>query len=98
MKNSGLMKVRTMAPVTRRGFNLGALAAASSAALGAGFGAGSARAAGEVVFLGWQGYDEALFVGGFMEEKASSSRRPTSATTTRSSPSCGPAASAPSIS
>ncbi len=69
MKSSGLMKVRTMAPVTRRGFNLGALAAASSAALGAGFGAGSARAASEVVFLGWQGYDEALFVGGFMEEE-----------------------------
>ena len=69
MKKSGLMKVRTMAPVTRRGFNLGALAAASTAALGAGFGAGSARAASEVVFLGWQGYDEALFVGGFMEEQ-----------------------------
>ena len=69
MKSSGLMKVRTMAPVTRRGFNLGALAAASAAALGTGFGAGSARAAGEVVFLGWQGYDEALFVGGFMEQE-----------------------------
>ena len=69
MKNSGLMKVRTMAPVTRRGFNLGALAAASAAALGSGFGASSARAASEVVFLGWQGYDEALFVGGFMEEQ-----------------------------
>ena len=69
MKKSGLMKVRTMAPVTRRGFNLSALAAAGSAALGAGFGAGSARAASEVVVLGWQGYDEALFVGGFMEEQ-----------------------------
>lgn len=66
MSKSGLIRMRTMAPVTRRGFNAGLLAAAGMAAMGVGM--RSARA-GDVVFLGWQGYDEALFVGDFMDRE-----------------------------
>ena len=66
MSKSGLIKVRSMAPVSRRGFNAGLLAAAGLAATGIGM--RSARA-GDVVFLGWQGYDEALYVGDFMDNE-----------------------------
>ena len=66
MSKSGLIKVRTMAPVSRRGFNAGLLAAAGLAVTGIGM--RSARA-GDVVFLGWQGYDEALYVGDFMDNE-----------------------------
>ena len=66
MRQSGLMRVRSLAPVTRRGFNAGFLAAAGVAGLGLGT---RPALAGDVVFLGWQGYDEALFVDDFMDRE-----------------------------
>ena len=67
MSKSGLIRARTLMPVTRRGFNAGLLAVAGATAMG--IGSRGARAAGEVVFLGWQGYDEALYVDGFMDRE-----------------------------
>ena len=67
MSESGLIRVRSVMPVTRRGFNAGLLAAAGAAAT---LGLGSRRAfASDVVFLGWQGYDEALYVDDFMDRE-----------------------------
>ena len=66
MPKSGLMRVRSFGPVSRRGFNAGLMAAAGMAAVG--LGSREARAA-EIVFLGWQGYDEPLFVDDFMDRE-----------------------------
>ncbi len=67
MPRSGLIRVRSVMPVTRRGFNAGLMAAAGAAAT---MGLGSRSAfADDVVFLGWQGYDQPLFIDDFMDRE-----------------------------
>ncbi len=63
--NSGLIHIRSMM-MTRRGFNAGA--AGLGALAGTGLASRAAFAETEVTFLGWQGYDEGLFVDDFMAE------------------------------
>ena len=63
---SGLIRVRSMMPMNRRQFGMGAAGLGALAATG--LGARPARAATDVTFLGWQGYDEGLFVDDFMAE------------------------------
>ena len=62
MNNSGLMRVRTMMPLSRRDMMRGA-AAGALVAFGA---AGPAAAKTSVSLFGWQGYDEGLRVGDFL--------------------------------
>jgi spermidine/putrescine transport system substrate-binding protein len=61
--SSGVIRVRTMGRVSRRGFGLGAAALAAGA--WAGLRPGTAAAATDVTFLGWQGYDEGVLVDDF---------------------------------
>lgn len=63
---SGLIRVRSMMTMSRRRFGLGAAGLGALAATG--LAGRPARAATEVTFLGWQGYDEGLFVDDFMAE------------------------------
>lgn len=64
-RGTGLLRVRSVATIGRRGVLAGGAALAGLAALGA----GRARAQETTVtFLGWQGYDEGLKAGGFLEE------------------------------
>jgi spermidine/putrescine-binding protein len=58
MHRSGLIHVRSYAPVTRRHFLQGAAALGGLAA--AGLGPRLAHASTDITFLGWQGYDEGL--------------------------------------
>ena len=62
---NGLVRVRSGAPVTRRAFNNGMLAAGAAAAVGW---PGTSRAATSVNFMGWQGYEEGFAVDGFLEK------------------------------
>ncbi|MGF1625755.1 MAG: PotD/PotF family extracellular solute-binding protein [Alphaproteobacteria bacterium] len=63
---SGLIRVRSMMQISRRRFGLGTAAVGGLAA--AGLRPRRALAATDVTFLGWQGYDEGLFVDDFMAE------------------------------
>lgn len=63
MQNSGLIRIRSFAPITRRGFTGGTLAAL----LLAGF-SSRASAGTTVNFLGWQGYDEGLSIDDFLNK------------------------------
>jgi spermidine/putrescine transport system substrate-binding protein len=65
MASSGLIRVRSFAPVRRRRFLQGA-AAVGGLAMGGPFLSGSARADTSIVFLGWQGYDEGLTTEDFL--------------------------------
>lgn len=64
--DTGLVRIRQFAPMTRRTFGLGLLgsAAASLAQLGA----TPAGAATGVTFIGWQGYDEGINVNNWLAE------------------------------
>ncbi len=64
MKRSGLFRVRSYAPMTRRRFTQGALALGAAASLPW----RAARADATVTFLGWQGYDEGLLVNDFTKK------------------------------
>ncbi len=73
--NTGLVHLRTFAPMTRRGFAKGALAAGTLAAGALAAGAAAvglagreARAAEGVNYFGWQGYDLVPNAGGFMDQ------------------------------
>lgn len=63
VKGSGLIRVRSMMQMSRRRFGLGAAALGGLAAAGL---PRRAQAATDVTFLGWQGYDEGLFVDDFL--------------------------------
>jgi spermidine/putrescine transport system substrate-binding protein len=63
-RNDGLVRLRMPGGLSRRAFGIG-MAAASSLSLLA---PGSARAATEVNFMGWQGYEEGLAADGFLEK------------------------------
>lgn len=65
-RQSGLIKIRSMMRMNRRQFGLGAAAMGGLAATG--LQSRQAMAATDVTFLGWQGYDEGLFVDDFMAE------------------------------
>jgi spermidine/putrescine-binding protein len=65
VRGSGLIRVRSMMQLSRRQFGLGAAAMGGLAAAGL---PRRARAATDVTFLGWQGYDEGLFVDDFLAE------------------------------
>lgn len=67
MTNPGLIRVRTMMPMSRRDLMKGAAALGVSAA--AGFAAGGASAAGAVSMFGWQDYDAGLRVGDFLKRE-----------------------------
>lgn len=64
----GLVQYRGGAPLSRRAFNAGLLAAGGAAAAAPLWRPGLARAATAVNFMGWQGYEEAFAVGGFLDE------------------------------
>lgn len=64
MDESGLIRVRTLGTLSRRGFAAGLAGLGALAALRA----GAARAASTVTFLGWQGYDEPLVYDGFTKQ------------------------------
>jgi len=66
MDNSGLMRVRSYAPMTRRDFGRGMTAAAALAATG--LGSRQAAAATTVTMFGWQDYDAGLRVGDFLSK------------------------------
>lgn len=57
---SGIVRLRGSGGITRRQFTKGALAAGVATSL---LGGRSARAAAEVKFMGWQGYEEGLATG-----------------------------------
>lgn len=63
MNNTGLMRVRTMMPLSRRDMMRGAAAVGALAAFGA---TSPAMAKTSVSLFGWQGYDEGLRVGDFL--------------------------------
>jgi spermidine/putrescine-binding protein len=64
-ENSGLVRTRAFAPMTRRGLLRGAGAIGGLAAVG--LPAVTARAGATVRFVGWEGYDVFLEGGGFLE-------------------------------
>ncbi len=66
MDNSGLMRVRSYAPMTRRDFGRGMTAAAALAATG--LSSRKAAAATTVTMFGWQDYDAGLRVGDFLSK------------------------------
>ena len=66
MDNSGLMRVRSYAPMTRRDFGRGMTAAVALAA--AGLSSRKAAAATTVTMFGWQDYDAGLRVGDFLSK------------------------------
>jgi spermidine/putrescine-binding protein len=66
MTRSGLIRVRTLAPLTRRQFAMAASAVGGLAAAGLPW--RPAEAATAITFLGWQGYDEGLFADSFMAD------------------------------
>ena len=65
--NPGVVRSRTFGHMTRRQFGLGAGAAVAGAGL-AGLPAGKARAATDLYYTGWQGYDDGLNVGGWFAD------------------------------
>jgi spermidine/putrescine transport system substrate-binding protein len=67
MTNPGLIRVRTMMPLSRRDLMKGVAALGVSAA--AGFAGGKASAAGAVSMFGWQDYDAGLRVGDFLKRE-----------------------------
>src|SRR3954454_24019827 len=67
MTTPGLIRVRTMMPLSRRSLMKGAAALGVTAA--AGLGAGRASAAGAVSMFGWQDYDAGLRVGDFLKRE-----------------------------
>jgi spermidine/putrescine-binding protein len=62
-----LIRVRTYAPMTRRGFTQGMGALGALAAFG-GAGLRPAHAATNVTFIGWQGYDLGLSAGDYLKK------------------------------
>jgi len=66
MIESGLIRVRTLAPMGRRRFTQGLAALGGLAA--AGLPARRVRAATDITFLGWQGYDEGLLVDDYLKQ------------------------------
>jgi len=66
LDNSGLMRVRSYAPMTRRDFGRGMTAAVALAA--AGLSSRKAAAATTVTMFGWQDYDAGLRVGDFLSK------------------------------
>jgi spermidine/putrescine transport system substrate-binding protein len=64
--NRGLVHIRLMGQVTRRGFNKG-LVALGAGVLASGAGR-AAKAATEINYTGWQGYDDAANAGGFLDK------------------------------
>jgi len=66
MDNTGLMRVRSYAPMTRRDFGRGMTAAAALAATG--LSSRKAAAATTVTMFGWQDYDAGLRVGDFLSK------------------------------
>jgi spermidine/putrescine transport system substrate-binding protein len=67
MITPGLIRVRTMMPLSRRSLMKGAAALGASAA--AGLAAGRVSAAGAVSMFGWQDYDAGLRVGDFLKRE-----------------------------
>jgi spermidine/putrescine transport system substrate-binding protein len=67
MRNSGLVRLRTMGSVSRRGLMKGAAALGALAATG--ISNRSASAAGAVSIFGWQDYDAGLRVGDFLQRE-----------------------------
>ncbi len=67
MSKSGLIRVRSYAPMTRRQFTAGVGALGALAAMGAG--PRPAHAAATVTMLCWQDYDKGLHVGDFLKQK-----------------------------
>jgi spermidine/putrescine-binding protein len=63
---SGLQRLRTIAPMSRRRFGLSM--AAAGVGLTVGYGSRSAQAVTTVNYMGWQGYDEAANAGGFLDK------------------------------
>lgn len=63
ISKTGLIRMRTMAPMSRRTFSLGALTAGAAAVTGV----GSASAGTGVKYHGWQGYDDATNAGSFLD-------------------------------
>src|SRR5215210_6113420 len=62
----GLVRLRTIAPMTRRSF--GVSLAAAGIGLTVGYPVSTATAATTVNYMGWQGYDEAANVNGFLDK------------------------------
>lgn len=65
IKSSGITQLRTYVPMSRR--RLGLSAAAAGIGLTVGYGR-RAEAATDINYMGWQGYDDAVGVGGFLEQ------------------------------
>ena len=66
---SGLVNMRTYSPMSRRRFGTSAAAAAAAGiGLTVGYGPRQAQAATDINYMGWQGYDDAVAVGGFLED------------------------------
>lgn len=65
-KSSGLVRMRTYSPMSRRRFGLAA--AAAGFGLTVAYGSRRAAAATDINYMGWQGYDEAIGAGGFLEQ------------------------------
>ena len=63
---SGMQRLRTIAPMSRRSFGLSL--AAAGIGLTVGYGSRPSQAAATVNYMGWQGYDEAVSVGDFPEK------------------------------
>ena len=63
ISKTGLIRMRTVAPMSRRTFSLGALTAGAAAVTGV----GSASAGTGVKYHGWQGYDDATNAGSFLD-------------------------------
>jgi spermidine/putrescine-binding protein len=64
---SGIVRVRQVMPMSRRHF-LGVAAAAAGVGLTAGYSTRQALAATEIRYMGWQGYDDAANIGGFLDK------------------------------
>ena len=64
--DTGLVRIRQFAPMTRRTFGLGLLGSAAAGV--AGLHAGRAAAATGITFIGWQGYDEGINVNNWLAE------------------------------
>lgn len=64
--SSGIVRMRTYAPMSRRRFGLAA--AAAGIGLTVGYRPRRAGAATEIKYMGWQGYDEAISAGGFLDK------------------------------
>src|SRR4051794_24934163 len=63
---SGLVRLRTVAPMTRR--RLGLSLAAAGIGITVGYPIGPAAAATSINYMGWQGYDDATNVNGFLDK------------------------------